>query len=56
VNYVYPATANNTVSMANIEWTKQVMNTFENYFGTYPFRDEKYGHMEFLNSCSLKYI
>lgn len=50
VNYVYPATANNTVSMANIEWTKQVMNTFENYFGTYPFRDEKYGHMEFLYS------
>ncbi|MFP3593886.1 M1 family aminopeptidase [Chryseobacterium sp. SIMBA_038] len=48
VNYVYPNTAANTTSMTNIEWTKQIMATFENYFGPYPFRDEKYGHMEFL--------
>ncbi len=47
INYVYPSTANNTTSMANINWTKQVMNTFETYFGPYPFRNEKYGHMEF---------
>ncbi|MDR2238393.1 MAG: T9SS type A sorting domain-containing protein [Chryseobacterium sp.] len=47
VNYVYPATFANTESMDNIEWTKQIMNTFETYFGPYPFRDEKYGHMEF---------
>jgi aminopeptidase N len=33
--------------MSNIDWTKQVMNTFETYFGLYPFRNEKYGHMEF---------
>ncbi|WP_435522455.1 M1 family aminopeptidase [Chryseobacterium indoltheticum] len=26
---------------------KTVMNTFETYFGSYPFRNEKYGHMEF---------
>lgn len=47
VNYIYPSTFNNTTSMSNIEWTKTVMNTFENYFGPYPFRNEKYGHMEF---------
>ncbi|TXF79114.1 M1 family metallopeptidase [Chryseobacterium sp.] len=47
VNYVYPTTAANTGSMANIEWTKQAMSTFETYFGPYPFRNEKYGHMEY---------
>ena len=47
VNYVYPTTVNNTAVMSNIEWTKQIMNTFETYFGPYPFRNEKYGHMEF---------
>lgn len=47
VNYIYPSTNANATSMANIEWTKTVMNTFENYFGPYPFRNEKYGHMEF---------
>jgi len=47
VNYVYPSTNGNTTSMDNIEWTKQIMNTFETYFGPYPFRNEKYGHMEF---------
>ncbi|KMQ59961.1 peptidase M1 [Chryseobacterium angstadtii] len=47
VNYVYTATAGNTSSLSDIEWTKQIMTTFENYFGPYPFRNEKYGHMEF---------
>ncbi|RNA62764.1 T9SS C-terminal target domain-containing protein [Chryseobacterium nematophagum] len=47
VNYLYPSTANDPGLMANINWTKQVMETFESYFGLYPFRDEKYGHMEF---------
>lgn len=47
VNYIYPSTTTNATSMANIEWTKTVMNTFETYFGAYPFRNEKYGHMEF---------
>jgi aminopeptidase N len=40
INYMYPSTANNTTSMANINWTKQIMNTFETYFGPYPFRNE----------------
>ncbi|MFC5873614.1 M1 family aminopeptidase [Chryseobacterium arachidis] len=47
INYIFPSTAANTTSMSNIEWTKTVMNTFETYFGAYPFRSEKYGHMEF---------
>ncbi|MDQ0780843.1 M1 family aminopeptidase [Chryseobacterium sp. W4I1] len=47
VNYIYPSTNADPVSMANIEWTKDVMNTFETYFGPYPFRNEKYGHMQF---------
>jgi aminopeptidase N len=47
VNYVFPTTAANSTSMSNIEWTKTMMNTFETYFGPYPFRNEKYGHMEF---------
>lgn len=47
VNYVFPSTAANSTSMSNIEWTKIMMNTFETYFGPYPFRNEKYGHMEF---------
>lgn len=47
VNFVYPSTASNSTSMSNITWTKQAMNNFETYFGPYPFRNEKYGHMEF---------
>ncbi len=47
VNYLYPTTAGNPSVMADIDWTKQIMNTFETYFGPYPFRNEKYGHMEF---------
>ncbi|WP_027378330.1 M1 family aminopeptidase [Chryseobacterium daeguense] len=47
VNYVFPSTASNASAMSNIEWTKTVMNTFETYLGPYPFRNEKYGHMQF---------
>ncbi len=47
INYVYPASATNPTIMDNIEWTKQAMTLFETYFGEYPFRNEKYGHMEF---------
>ncbi len=47
VNYLYPATAANSTVMANIAWTKNAMELFEQYFGPYPYRNEKYGHMEF---------
>lgn len=55
VNYVYPSTAGDAGKMANIEWTKQVMNTFETYFGPYPFRNEKYGHMEYVNGGGMEH-
>jgi aminopeptidase N len=55
VNYIYPATSNNTTNMANIEWTKTVMNTFETFFGPYPFRNEKYGHMEFTAGGGMEH-
>ena len=55
VNYIYPATAANTTSMTNIEWTKTVMGTFETYFGPYPFRNEKYGHMEFTAGGGMEH-
>lgn len=47
VNYLYPSTTSNSTTMSNINWTKTVMNTFEEYFGPYPYRNEKYGHMQF---------
>lgn len=55
VNYIYPGTSTNTTSMANIEWTKTVMNTFETFFGPYPFRNEKYGHMEFTAGGGMEH-
>jgi len=55
INYVYPSTAADPASMANIEWTKTVMNTFETYFGLYPFRNEKYGHMQFMYGGGMEH-
>ncbi|MFY1045584.1 M1 family aminopeptidase [Chryseobacterium sp. GP-SGM7] len=55
VNYLYPSTNADAGSMANIEWTKTVMNTFETYFGVYPFRNEKYGHMEFTAGGGMEH-
>lgn len=55
VNYLYPSTNADAGSMANIEWTKTVMNTFETYFGAYPFRNEKYGHMEFTAGGGMEH-
>lgn len=55
INYIYPGTSTNTTNMANIEWTKTVMTTFENFFGPYPFRNEKYGHMEFTAGGGMEH-
>lgn len=55
INYVYPSTAADATSMANIDWTKQIMNTFETYFGPYPFRNEKYGHMQFMYGGGMEH-
>ncbi len=50
INYLYPTTSGNSSVMASINWTKQAMQVFEDHFGPYPFRNEKYGHMEFSYS------
>lgn len=55
VNYIYPSTNSNATSITNINWTKQVMDTFETYFGSYPFRNEKYGHMEFMYGGGMEH-
>lgn len=47
INYLYPSTAANASVISNINWTKQAMDIFEQYFGAYPYRNEKYGHMQF---------
>lgn len=46
LNYVYPASANSS-TQANLNWTTSCMQTFEDSFGLYPYRNEKYGHMQF---------
>lgn len=47
INYIYPSSHSDATVMSNIDWTKQAMALFEDKFGPYPFRNEKYGHMEF---------
>ncbi|MGG7438844.1 M1 family aminopeptidase [Chryseobacterium arthrosphaerae] len=55
VNYIYPSTSANPSNMTDIEWTKQIMNTFETYFGAYPFRNEKYGHMQYTYGGGMEH-
>jgi aminopeptidase N len=45
VNYAYPETAAN--NQASVAVTPGIMNFYEEKFGPYPFRDEKYGHAQF---------
>lgn len=45
LNYVYPSWANPS-TQANLDWTATNMQTFEDHFGLYPYRNEKYGHMQ----------
>ena len=45
INYIYPS--NSSLTLTNINKVKPIMELFETYFGPYPYRDEKYGHMEF---------
>lgn len=56
VNYIYPSTAANPTVVGNIEWTKTAMSILEEYFGPYPFANEKYGHMEFsVNGAAMEH-
>ena len=44
VNYAFPETA--AANEASVQVTAPIMNLFEQLFGPYPFRDEKYGHAQ----------
>lgn len=45
-NYLYPES--NTVSNRSfIDLTVPIMNVFEQKFGSYPYRNEQYGHVQF---------
>jgi len=46
LNYVYPS-FDTPSTRANLDWTATSMQTFEDHFGLYPYRNEKYGHMQF---------
>ncbi|WP_313100458.1 M1 family aminopeptidase [Epilithonimonas sp.] len=46
LNYVYPSWAT-ADTQSNLNWTAISMQTFEDHFGLYPYRNEKYGHMQF---------
>ncbi|MGC4130295.1 MAG: M1 family aminopeptidase [Bergeyella sp.] len=46
VNYLFPHSDSNSYVQNNLEWAKQLMEMFEEHFGPYPYRNEKYGHME----------
>ena len=45
VNYVYPESRENAEEHTKV--TVDIMNLFQDLFGEYPFKDEKYGHAEF---------
>ncbi len=53
INYIYPS--NSGLTLANINKVKPIMELFETYFGPYPYRDEKYGHMEFDFSGGMEH-
>ena len=56
LNYLFPDTSTNQAVLDNIEWGKTAMSIFENYYGTYPFSNEKYGHMEFaVNGAAMEH-
>lgn len=46
VNYMFPETA--TANIASVAVTPPIMNFYESIVGDYPFRDEKYGHAQFM--------
>ncbi|WP_312764006.1 M1 family aminopeptidase [Epilithonimonas sp.] len=46
LNYVYPSWAT-ADTQSKLDWTAISMQTFEDHFGFYPYRNEKYGHMQF---------
>ena len=55
LNYIYPMSDTATNRTALITRTKAMMDLFETYFGPYPYRNEKYGHMQFDFSGGMEH-
>lgn len=56
LNYLYADSAADSAVLNNLQWTKTVMEIFENHFGNYPFAAEKYGHMQFnVNGAAMEH-
>ncbi|WP_396141881.1 M1 family aminopeptidase [Flavobacterium sp.] len=45
-NYLYPE-SNTATNRSFIDLTVPIMNVFEQKFGSYPYRNEQYGHVQF---------
>jgi aminopeptidase N len=45
-NYLYPE-SNTSTNRSFIDLTVPIMNVFEQKFGSYPYRNEQYGHVQF---------
>ncbi len=52
VHYLYPENLGTIVP--EVESTPDVMQFFEEHFGPYPFRDEKYGHAQYTAGGALE--
>ncbi len=53
INYVYPESLTTAQSQTGI--TVDIMNLFTEFFGEYPFADEKYGHAQFGCPCGMEH-
>lgn len=53
VNYLYPENA--ATSQNSLAVTPAIMNLFEEKFGPYPFRNEKYGHAQFSGGGGMEH-
>ncbi|WP_046755901.1 M1 family metallopeptidase [Kordia jejudonensis] len=53
VNYVYPESREKAEEYTKV--TVEMMNLFQDLFGDYPFKDEKYGHAEFAYGGGMEH-
>lgn len=55
LNYIYPTSAANPQVIQYLNNTKATMILFEEYFGPYPYRNEKYGHMQYAYGGGMEH-
>lgn len=53
VNYVYPESREKAEEYTKV--TVEIMDLFQDLFGDYPFKDEKYGHAEFAYGGGMEH-